>query len=351
MATFAANNLTQQVEIWYGGIKMGGTSAAADLNLASKSTGNMLLLTNGTERISILGSNGNVGIGLPSGIGSKLQVNGNAAIGYSASTAAPTNGLAVSGNLTIGTTTANGSLQVSGASGTGFLTAQRLDNTTNSAYQSWSFGGSTAGGIAGFVNANILEAVPFSTGNFVISAFSNNIVFMTNNRNERMRITSAGSVGILTSTIGSSIQINGNAAIGYSASTAAPSNGLVVSGRVLVNTTTDNGQGVLQANGGITATNVSLSGELVSATTTFNATYYHIISTAASSGQTFTLPSPTSNNYQYVVINKSIFPQTISAGSGLTIYDMTGTDSATITLAAKARCFIIADGSGFYQIF
>jgi hypothetical protein len=45
---------------------------------------------------------GNVGIGLSSfaTMGSKLQINGNAAIGYSASTAAPTNGLAVAGNST-----------------------------------------------------------------------------------------------------------------------------------------------------------------------------------------------------------------------------------------------------------
>jgi len=51
---FAAQNLTQQVEIWYGGIRMGGTAAAADLNLASKgSSGNMLFSTNSTERMRI----------------------------------------------------------------------------------------------------------------------------------------------------------------------------------------------------------------------------------------------------------------------------------------------------------
>jgi len=122
-------------------------------------------------------------------------------------------------------------------------------------------------------------------------------------------------------------------------------------GNLLVNTTTDNGQGKLQVNGAITANNISYTGELVTTSTTFNTTYYHIISGAVGSGQTYTLPSPSSNNLQYVVINKSNFSQTISAGSGFTIYNMAGSDVGSITLASKARCFIIADGSGFYQIF
>ena len=126
---------------------------------------------------------------------------------------------------------------------------------------------------------------------------------------------------------------------------------LTASGNVLIATTTDNGQGKLQVNGAITANNISYTGEIVSSTTNFNSTYYHIISGATSSGQTFTLPSPSSNNLQYVIINKSPFSQTISAGSGFTIYNMAGSDVASITLASKARCFIIADGSGFYQIF
>jgi len=55
-------------------------------------------------------------------IGSSLQVNGNAAIGYSASTAAPTNGLSVSGTVNIGTNTSvtTAALQVSSTT-QGFL--------------------------------------------------------------------------------------------------------------------------------------------------------------------------------------------------------------------------------------
>ena len=163
-----------------------------------------------------LDASGNLGINT-STIGSKLQVFGNAAIGYSASTAAPTNGLVVAGNVGIGSTTINAALQVTGASGTGFFTAQRLDNSTNNAYQSWSFGGTVAGSVAGFVNANILEAVPFSTGNFVISAFSNNLVFMTNNRNERMQITSGGQITLTTGANVSAIAQTGYSLTGANA--------------------------------------------------------------------------------------------------------------------------------------
>jgi hypothetical protein len=57
---------------------------------------------------------GNVGIGTTT-IGSTLQVNGNAAIGYSASIAAPSNGLLVSGSVGIGKTAPSASLDVSGS--------------------------------------------------------------------------------------------------------------------------------------------------------------------------------------------------------------------------------------------
>ncbi len=56
---------------------------------------------------------GRVGVGMTSP-GSKLQVNGNAAIGYSSSTAGPSNGLAVSGNVGIGTTSPSSKLDVNG---------------------------------------------------------------------------------------------------------------------------------------------------------------------------------------------------------------------------------------------
>lgn len=56
---------------------------------------------------------GNVGIGTTNP-GSKVQINGSAAIGYPSSTAAPTNGLAVSGNVGIGNSSPTNTLDVTG---------------------------------------------------------------------------------------------------------------------------------------------------------------------------------------------------------------------------------------------
>ena len=66
----------------------------------------------GTEALMV-NEVGNVGIGTVTP-GSKLQVNGNAVIGYSASTAGPANGLAISGNVGIGTTEPGEKLNVNG---------------------------------------------------------------------------------------------------------------------------------------------------------------------------------------------------------------------------------------------
>lgn len=123
--------------------------------------------------------------------GAKLQVNGGTVVGYSAKTAAPTNGAIVNGNVGIGTTTVGSKLQVNGGAAIGY---------------------------------NASTAAP-----------SNGVVI-------------SGNVGIGTTTVGSAIQVNGGAAIGYSASTGAPSNGAVVNGNVGIGTTTVGSK--LQVNGG-----------------------------------------------------------------------------------------------------
>jgi hypothetical protein len=100
------------------------------------------------------------------------------------------------------------------------------------------------------------------------------IIFIASNL-EKIRINASGDLGLNTTTIGSKLQVNGNAAIGYSASTAAPTNGLAVSGNVLIGTTTDSGY-KLDVNG-----TARFSGALTLSSTISNGTY------------TYTLPSAT----------------------------------------------------------
>jgi hypothetical protein len=233
------------------------------------------------------------------------------------------------------------------------------------------FTGSTSDGNIYFANGTSGSQV--FNGAIGYNHNSNYMFFATNGGGERMRIYPEGQIGIkgAATTEAAYALFTNDANTGFfnifaggsgtatkglkfkvtTGSSTLDAMTITSGGNVLIGTTTDNGQGKLQVNGAITATNISYTGELVTTSTTFNATYYHIISGAVGSGQTYTLPSPSSNNLQYVVINKSNFSQTISAGSGFTIYNMAGSDVGSITLASKARCFIIADGSGFYQIF
>ena len=133
-----------------------------------------------TQAMTLDASN-NLGIGTTT-IGSRLQVNGNAAIGYSASTAAPTNGLAVSGNVGIGTTSPETKVQIGTTSDAeNTLTFKSTATGTNKIFFS---DGTGAALYAGFLEYQ-------HTGN--------NLLFGTNSA-ERMRITSGGQVGIGTTT-------------------------------------------------------------------------------------------------------------------------------------------------------
>lgn len=60
---FRHDNGTQGIGFGYNTIYAAGSSATQDLGLSSKSTGNLNFSTNATQRMIILGSNGNVGIG------------------------------------------------------------------------------------------------------------------------------------------------------------------------------------------------------------------------------------------------------------------------------------------------
>ena len=199
-----------------GGMAIGGsiTSATSGSILFAGASG--VLAQNNAQFFWDI-TNTRLGLGTIT-LGSKFQINGNAAIGYSASTTAPNNGLLVNGNVGVGTTTPSFS-----NSGVGINVETA---SPDAAYLKVSYsGGNSAEFRSGLAIAGI--------GNVSNNPFQ----FITNNT-ERARFTSGGDFGIGTTTIGSKMQVNGNAAIGYSASTAAPTNGMSVAGTVNVGTNT-----------------------------------------------------------------------------------------------------------------
>jgi hypothetical protein len=215
-ATLVGNTLNIPQYSGGGGSVSGTTNYIAKFT-SSTAVGDSQLFDNGT----------NVGVGTATA-GSKLQINGNAAIGYSTSTAATSNGLAVAGRVGIGTNTPSGGLQISLTDVYNYFSSNS-QAATLADVQGLAIGWNRSNG--GGETILVYNRGAGSTGGL---AFSNND---SGTYNERMRLTSAGSLGILTTTIGSTLQVNGNAAIGYSASTAAPTNGLMVAGNVGVNVT------------------------------------------------------------------------------------------------------------------
>jgi hypothetical protein len=195
----------------------GGGSMAIGGSITSATAGSVLfagasgVLAQSNAQFFWDNTNSRLGIGTNT-IGSKLQVNGNAAIGYSASTAAPTNGLAVAGAGNFGST-----VSISGTGGLYYNLTTTLQSDA-----------------ALFLNDGTYIAY---AGLNVASNVNHYVIYY--NGATRMAINaSTGNLGIGTNTIGSKLQVNGNAAIGYSASTAAPTNGLAVSGSVAIGTST-----------------------------------------------------------------------------------------------------------------
>ncbi|MBI2013862.1 MAG: hypothetical protein HYS87_03495 [Candidatus Colwellbacteria bacterium] len=155
---------------------------------------------------------GGVGIGTATA-GSKLQVNGNAAIGYSASTAAPANSLVVSGNVGIGTTSPQRQLHVNGA---GTDSQIKISNANT---------GSASGD--GF------DVQVDSNQDVYLWQRENHHIYLGTNATTAMTILNSGNVGIGTVTPGSKLDVNGDITLNANAQYYRAKNSAGASTRIL----------------------------------------------------------------------------------------------------------------------
>jgi hypothetical protein len=224
---YSANGTASRFEI--------DSQSFAFYQASSGTAGNAISFT----QAMTLNASGNLGIGTTT-IGSRLQVNGNAAIGYSASTAAPTNGLVVSGNVGINTTSVSNTLEVNGtarlqgsASGSGLFINNQAAGGTAQNYIDFTAGatnivrfsrGNAAAGLepnglnidnfAGFkVRLNQLGG---SGGNFTIDGGG---LFVGNGETAASPSTGiiSGSGGSGTNVAGAEFRIRGGASTGNAA--------------------------------------------------------------------------------------------------------------------------------------
>jgi len=179
--------------------------------------------------IMTLNGTGVVGIGTAT-IGSKLQVNGNAAIGYSASTAAPTNGLQVAGNIGVGVSpsawsTAYSAIQLNATAS--------LAGTSTSVLRLMNNSFVNTSGEDRYITTAPATAYLQNTGQHIFYTAASGTAGTIPSYTQKMVIDVSGNVTIgPTAFSASKMQVTGSVAIGYSASTAAPTNGLAVAGNI-----------------------------------------------------------------------------------------------------------------------
>lgn len=193
-------------------------------NTSGLSGGNLAIGYGSWNNVMTLTNAGNVGIGTtaPQNL---LDVNGAVSIGYNV--AAPSNSLIVNGKVGIGTTVPLLPFQdfaMGMASGA---------NNILSFNSYWS--GATYSSLEAGYSAMLWQDT--ATGILHVAVNNNNAsgAGQAITYSYPLNIMSAG-VGVGTSTIASKFEVNGNASIGY-ADTAAPTNGLIVSGNVGIGTT------------------------------------------------------------------------------------------------------------------
>jgi hypothetical protein len=167
----------------------------------------------------------------------------------------------------------------------------------------------------------------------------------------KLYLDATANVGIGTVTLGSKLQVNGNAAIGYSASTAAPTNGLRVAGivntasRLNVNGATDNSLFSLSNNGTLYTLGFSPNATASTSTTLTITTGQTTWIYTGTGVATWTLPNPSGNNNMYWIKNAGTGIITLNAFSGTNIINNSGTSVSSITIAIGATALIQQDGN------
>jgi len=117
--------------------------------------------------------------------------------------------LNVSGNTNLGGSYLTAPLSVGGSSGTTQAAIAAFSNQTNGASTELSAAG-TSSAVGTWTNGSqILEFVPVSGGNGIVSAYTGSLLFQTNGRANQMAITSAGNVGIGTTTPSTLLTLQG----------------------------------------------------------------------------------------------------------------------------------------------
>lgn len=199
-----------------------------------------------------LGTSGNVGIGTTLIPVNKLDVNGSMALGsYAGNNTAPSNGLIVSGNVSIGTLSTVGTSQ--------FTVKSTSSNDQTAAFTSNVAGSSGGAGMVGYLDANTAVVngdrlgylffggatdsshtvsrpsgiASFADENWSGSALGSDLRFFTTSntttsRNERVRIDNSGNIGIGSTNPGQQLDINGTLRMKGFIDTTNPTSGYVM---------------------------------------------------------------------------------------------------------------------------
>lgn len=172
-----------------------------------------------------------------------VESNGGTALGYGSTSTPPTNGLLISGNTGIGTTSPACKLHVYGGntpaslSSNGALTVGSYTTGTVPLYKQMRFDGSV-------IQTTTTNLIPVSGTSLSLNPYGGNVGIGTTSLSARLGVVSGVGERPLQVVIDGStklmVESNGGIAMGYGSSNVPPSNGLIVSGNVGIGTASPN---------------------------------------------------------------------------------------------------------------